>query len=98
MPSLRRKAIFWATIALVVNVAFIVWLLSVPSKASCDGLVGIDFDNCLISHSGRGMTIAMIVFAWLFVDGGLAILFYTSWSRPRIPPFPWFRTRRWRRE
>ena|SRR5438046_2359197 len=80
MPSLRGRAFFWAVVALVVNVPFLLWLLSVPPRASCEDLVGLPFDNCQISHSGRGLTIAVIVFAWLLADAGLGALIYTSWT------------------
>jgi hypothetical protein len=78
MASRRRKTIFWAGIFVVVNVLFLLWFLSVPAPIDCDGLVGLPVDNCQISQSGRGLTIGMIVFACLFVNGGLALICYTA--------------------
>lgn len=79
-----RRMIFWAVVAAAVNLAFLLWFLSIPNKPSCDGLVGLAFDNCRIGHSGHGLTIGVIVFAWGLADIGLAALTYTSWTRQPI--------------
>lgn len=66
---------------LVVQVLFVIWIISGVSAVSdsCDGLTGTDLDICQAGTAvGAGIGIGLILFLWGIVDVILAVIWLVT--------------------
>jgi len=83
MAKGEKKRVFtW--VILVVNILFLLWIVSGLTSASnnCSGMIGSDLDTCQGATAvGAGIGVIVIVFFWALVDVILGVLWLVT--RPK---------------
>lgn len=66
-------------LVVVVNLAFVAWMIAFTQVDACDGMAGLELDVCQSSLIEAGVVLVVL---WAAVDVILGVLYVVTRSRP----------------